>query len=82
MIDIYGNSLAHGNLYAKMILHRDISVYNILLGDEDDKRLVENRIYGFLIDFDMAIFHDRPIAEISAQVKTVRLSISKREFLD
>lgn len=47
------------------VLHRDISVLNILLGDEDDS------MDGFLIDLDMGIFHERPPAEISAEMKTV-----------
>lgn len=55
---------AHRNLYSEAhVLHRDISVLNILLGDGDDT------LDGFLIDMDMAVFYKRP-ADISAQAKT------------
>lgn len=71
--------LAHRRLYARGILHRDISLYNILLGEDlhDHQRLLKDCICGFLIDFDMAIFHDkRTRDEISVQVKSVRRDIS------
>lgn len=65
--------LAHRRLYARGILHRDISLYNLLLGNDDDKEAID-RIYGFVIDLDMAIFHEkRERNQVSAQVKSVRL---------
>lgn len=64
---------AHRLLYARGILHRDISLYNLLLGDDDDQDAID-RIYGFLIDLDMAIFHDkRERGQVSKQIRSVRL---------
>lgn len=61
-------SLAHRNLHTQAgVLHRDISVLNILLGDNHDS------VEGFLIDLDMAIFHEHPPCEISAQKRTVSI---------
>lgn len=70
MFLIHTPGLAHRDLYAADILHRDISLYNILLGDKDD-HLVEDPIFGFLIDLDMAIFHSCPRDDVSAQTATV-----------
>lgn len=67
---------AHRKLYVEAgVLHRDISVLNILLGGDNDD------LDGFLVDIDMAIFHERPPGELSAQMRTVRcqlLSTSRR----
>lgn len=55
---------AHRNLHTQAgVLHRDISILNILLGDEDS-------LDAFLIDMDMAIFHENPPCETSAQKRT------------
>jgi serine/threonine protein kinase len=55
-------------LWKKGILHRDISINNILLGKED----AEPGNRGLVIDLDMAIWIDRTTSLAGADFRTVR----------
>ncbi|EPQ59427.1 hypothetical protein GLOTRDRAFT_33355, partial [Gloeophyllum trabeum ATCC 11539] len=55
----------HRNLFKIGILHRDISLHNILLGNPNDEG---NR--GILVDLDMAIFLDRTASNALADMRT------------
>lgn len=57
----------HRNLYSRLILHRDISAANIMLGELG----ATEGLCGFLIDLDMAIRIDRDPSEISSDLITV-----------
>ena len=58
----------HQNLWKKGILHRDISINNILLGNEGAKP--GNR--GLVIDLDMGIWINRTTSLAGADFRTVR----------
>ncbi|KAF6741597.1 hypothetical protein DFP72DRAFT_256111 [Ephemerocybe angulata] len=56
---------AHKKLYNRLVLHRDISMQNFLLGSS-----VEPGRRGVIIDLDMAVKIDRPASEIPADPRT------------
>ncbi|KAJ2919822.1 hypothetical protein MD484_g596, partial [Candolleomyces efflorescens] len=57
----------HRNLVqARRVLHRDVSVFNILLGNPGAPK----GLRGFLIDLDTAIFWDRLLPEVLADCRT------------
>jgi len=58
----------HQNLWKKGILHRDISINNILLGNEG----AEPGNRGLVIDLDMGIWIDRTTSLAGADFRTVR----------
>ena len=61
----------HQNLWKKGILHRDISINNILLGNEGAKP--GNR--GLVIDLDMGIWINRTTSLAGADFRTVRVLV-------
>ncbi|KAF6741598.1 hypothetical protein DFP72DRAFT_1024314 [Ephemerocybe angulata] len=56
---------AQKSLLDKLVLHRDISIQNILLGPSSEPSL-----RGFIIDLDMAVNIDDPASRISADPRT------------
>ena len=63
--------LGHQNLWKKGILHRDISINNILLGNQGAKP--GNR--GLVIDLDMGIWINRTTSLAGADFRTVRVLV-------
>ena len=61
----------HQNLWKKGILHRDISINNILLGNRGAKP--GNR--GLVIDLDMGIWINRTTSLAGADFRTVRVLV-------
>ncbi|TRM70356.1 hypothetical protein BD626DRAFT_544765 [Schizophyllum amplum] len=56
----------HQNLWDKDILHRDVSISNILMGDED----AEDGWKGVIIDLDMAISLNRQSSNVGVDFRT------------
>ncbi|KAJ3509079.1 hypothetical protein NLJ89_g5405 [Agrocybe chaxingu] len=58
----------HQNMLRKGILHRDVSINNIVIGKYRDKSKVGTR--GILIDLDMAIWTDRMESVLGKDFRT------------
>ncbi|KAJ2914086.1 hypothetical protein MD484_g6319, partial [Candolleomyces efflorescens] len=71
----------HMHLNSKSIVHRDVSINNIVLGRKDLDTLPEPGFWGVLIDLHMAIKSGRPSNEISIDWRTVSRMYQSMRFL-